>query len=324
MTLILSGFLLGFIGSWLMMRFGEHLGIMDVPCGRSSHVKSVPKGAGFGILAALLLSGLMLEIPWFVWLPAAVISLASFWGADKHILPVSRRLLIHFACALLFLVFFLASKQADLVTYVAWLPALVFIAGTANFFNFMDGIDGIAGITGVLAFLLMAFYARLTGLSPAGADLSLVMAFSCLGFLCFNIPKARVFLGDVGSILLGFLFACLVIFLSENITDFLVMTGFLFLFYMDELFTMVVRIRHKDSLITPHRKHIYQVLANEAGMGHFKVALGYGLVQMIIGLSGIAVHPKGWGMLLSIYLAYGLMFVLFSIIIRNKFVKDEN
>ena len=323
MILILSGFLLGFAGSWLMMRYGERLDLMDVPCCRSSHFKAVPKGAGFGILAALLLSGLLLEMPWFVWFPAAGISLASFWGADKHILPVSRRLLIHFACALFFLVFFLASKQTDLVTYVAWLPGLVFIVGTANFFNFMDGIDGISGITGFLAFVLMTFYARLAGLNPAGTDLSLVMAFSCLGFLCFNIPKARVFLGDVGSILLGFVFACLVVFLSENVTDFLVMTGFLSLFYMDELFTMVVRIRHKDSLITPHRKHIYQVLANQAGMHHLKISLGYGLVQFLIGVSAMAIQPKGAVFLLGIYLFYGFIFALFSMGVRKKFCSDE-
>jgi Fuc2NAc and GlcNAc transferase len=324
MMFILSGFLLGIAGSWLMMRYGEQLGTMDIPNGRSSHAKAIPKGAGFGILAALVLFSMVLDVPYFVWVPALVISVASFWGADKHILPVSKRLVIHFGCGLFFWVFFLTSRQAGLGAYAVWLPVLVFIVGTANFFNFMDGIDGIAGITGFLAFLLMVFYARLSGLDPAGADLSLVMAFSCLGFLCFNVPRARVFLGDVGSILLGFLFACLVIFLSEDIMDFLVMAGFLSLFYMDELFTMVVRIRHKDSLIKPHRKHVYQVLANEGGIGHCKIALGYGLVQLVIGLSAIAVQSRGWAALLGIYFFYSLIFVGFSMMVRKKFVSYEN
>ncbi|MEX1314095.1 MAG: UDP-N-acetylmuramyl pentapeptide phosphotransferase [Desulfotignum sp.] len=324
MTLILSGFFLGLAGSWLMIRYGEQLGIMDVPNVRSSHFKAVPKGGGVGILSALVVTGLVLKIPWFLWVPAGAISLASFWGADKHILPASRRLLIHFACALFFLVFFLASKQPGPEAYIAWLPVLVFIVGTANFFNFMDGIDGIAGINGFVAFLLMTFYARLSCLDPAGADLSLVMAFSCLGFLCFNIPKARVFLGDVGSILLGFIFACLVIFLSEDIMDFLVMAGFLFVFYMDELLTMVVRIKDRDSLIRPHRRHVYQVLANEAGIGHLKISLGYGLVHAIVGLSVIALQPEAWGALLGIYFIYGLIFGVFSLIIRKKFASHEN
>jgi Fuc2NAc and GlcNAc transferase len=323
MTLILSGFLLGFAGSWLMVQWGEHVGTIDMPSDRSSHSKAIPKGAGFGILAALLLSSLILKIHWMVWFPATVISLASFWGADKHILPVSIRLMIHFGCALFFLIFFLASKQASMCIYFVWLPALVFVVGTANFFNFMDGIDGIAGICGFVAFLLMAYYARFAGFDPAYTSLSMVIAFSCLGFLCLNIPKARVFLGDVGSILLGFVFACLVVFLSKNVTDFLVMAGFLSLFYMDELFTMVVRIRHKDSLITPHRKHIYQLLANEAGMNHFKISLGYGLVQLVIGVSAIAIQPKGAVFLLGIYLFYGFIFAVFSIVVRKELCPDE-
>jgi Fuc2NAc and GlcNAc transferase len=324
MIVVLSGFLLGVAGSWLMMRHGKQLGIMDIPNGRSSHSKSIPKGAGLGILAALLISSLMLKIPWFVWFPAAVISLASFWGADKYILPVYKRLMIHFGCALFFLIFFWASKQAIMGPYVVWLPALVFIVGTANFFNFMDGIDNISGIIGSMAFFLMAFYARISGLESVYADLSLVIAFSCLGFLCSNIPKARVFLGDVGSILLGFLFACLVIVLSENVLDFLVMSGFLAVFYMDALFTMVVRIRQRDSLIKPHRKHVYQVLANEAGINHFKISLGYGLVQLVIGVSAISIQSKGVVFLLGTYLFYGLIFVVFSFFVRRKFCSNEN
>ncbi len=311
-------------GSWVIMKYGAMIGVIDRPSKRSSHHNNIPKGGGFGILVALVFASLILKIPVFIWMPALVISLASFWGADKYILPVSQRLVIHFGCSLFFLVFFLFWKQADALTYVAWLPVLVFIVGTANFYNFMDGIDGIAGITGFLAFSLTAFYAWFSGLDQAVVYLGLSLAFSCLGFLCFNIPRAKVFLGDVGSILLGFVFACLVVFLSRNLSDFMVMVGFLAPFYFDELFTMVVRIKHKDSLIEPHRKHIYQILVNEAGIGHWKVSLGYGMVQLAIGVSVIAVQPKGWGGVLGTYFLYGLIFAMVSIIIRRKFVDDEN
>ena len=324
MTLVLSGFLLGYAGAWFVMRYGDRLGTIDIPGHRSSHHKEVPKGAGLGILAALVFSSLMLQIPVFIWMPALVISLASFWGADKYILPVSQRLVIHFGCSLFFLFFFLSWKQVDALSYAAWLPVLFFIVGTANFYNFMDGIDGIAGITGFIAFSMTAFYVRLLGLDQAFFYLGLCLAFSCLGFLCFNIPRAKVFLGDVGSILLGFVFACLIVFLSQDLSDFMVMAAFLAPFYFDEIFTMVVRIKHRDSLIEPHRRHIYQLLVNEAGIGHWKVALGYGMVQLAIGVSVIAAQPKGWGVLLGIYFLCGLMFVIFSIIIRRKFVADEN
>ena len=188
----------------------------------------------------------------------------------------------------------------------------------------MDGIDGIGGITGFLGFMLIAFYNNLSGMDPAYAYLSLALAFSCLGFLCFNTPRAKVFLGDVGSILLGFVFACLIIALSENIMDFFIMAGFLAPLYFDELFTMVVRIRSKDSLIEPHRKHIYQVLVNEACIPHWKISLGYGLIQLIIGLFVISIKPKGLFFLLSAYLIFGLIFAVFSAFVRRKFPINEN
>jgi Fuc2NAc and GlcNAc transferase len=324
MMLILSGFLLGYTGAWLVMRYGDRLGTIDIPGHRSSHHKKIPKGAGLGILATLVLYGVILQIPVFIWFPALVISLASFWGADKYILPASQRLVIHFGCSLFFLVFFLNAEQADAAAFFFWLPATVFIVGTANFYNFMDGIDGIAGITGFLAFLLTAFYAGLSSNGQSVIFLCMVLAFACLGFLCFNIPRAKVFLGDVGSILLGFVFACLIIVLSENLMDFLVMAGFLAPFYFDAIFTMAVRIRNKDSLTEPHRKHIYQILANEAGIGHWKVSLGYGMMQLVIGVSVMLLQPKGWIFLLGTYFLYGIIFGSFSIFIRRKFCFNEN
>jgi Fuc2NAc and GlcNAc transferase len=318
MYILLTSFLLGVGGSWLVLRFGGRIGMIDVPNSRSSHQRDIPKGAGLGILAALVVACLVLDIPFFIWLPALVISLASFWGADKHILPVCHRLGIHFGCSLFFLVFFLHAQQASAWTYVVWLPALIFIVGTANFYNFMDGIDGIAGITGVLAFLLVAAHAWFSGMPVSFVLLSLAMAAACLGFLCFSFPKASVFLGDVGSILLGFVFACLVIFLSDDLTDFLVMAGFLSLFYFDEIITMVIRIRDKESLVEPHRRHIYQVLANEAGIHHWKIASGYGLAQLTIGICAMLIQPKGIWHLFVMYGVFALIFIGVSMGVRQR------
>jgi Fuc2NAc and GlcNAc transferase len=302
----------------VVKRYGARIGTVDVPTPRSSHHREIPKGAGLGVLTALVVSGVVLAIPFFVWVPALVISLVSFWGADKHILPVSHRLAIHFGCTLFFLFFLLWSRQADGVMYMGWLPVLVFIVGTANFYNFMDGIDGIAGITGVLAFSLLAVYAWMSDMPVSFILLSLVMSSACLGFLCFSFPRASVFLGDVGSILLGFVFACLVVFLSRDFSDFLVMTGFLSMFYFDEIFTMIVRLRDRDSLVEPHRRHIYQILANEAGIHHWKIALGYGLFQLIIGISAMLMQPKGVWYLFVMYGVFALMFTGAAVAVRYR------
>lgn len=306
------------------MKYGDMIGTIDIPNGRSSHHVNIPKGGGFGILAAFVLFSLILEISIFIWIPALIMSLISFWGGDKHLLSVKQRLLIHFGCSLVFSIFFLYSKQFGYGSYMICLPISVFIVGTANFYNFMDGIDGIAGITGFIGFSLVAFYGRISGVESVYVVLSLSVAFACLGFLCFNIPKAKIFLGDVGSILLGFLFACLIIVLSEDLVDFFVMAGFLAPFYFDEIFTMLFRIRIREPLIKPHRKHIYQILANEAGIGHCWVSLGYGVLQIVIGLSAILIKPTGLFFLLGTYFIYSLIFAGFSIMIRRKFSLNEN
>jgi Fuc2NAc and GlcNAc transferase len=322
MNLHLFGFLIGGLGAYLAMKIGGRIGINDIPTHRSSHGKIIPKGAGIGILTTFVLVSLVLSLPVNLWLPSLVISLVSLWGGDKHRLSVKERLVVQFGCSMVFVIFFLYSRQVSLETYLLCLPISVFIVGTSNFYNFMDGIDGIAGITGVVGFLLLSFYSYISGTGDVYGMLCSAMAFSCLGFLLFNIPKAKVFLGDIGSILLGFVFACLVIILSENIIDLFVMVGLLFPFYFDEFFTMIVRIKNGDSLLIAHRKHIYQLLANELGVSHWKISLSYGFVQMMIGLSFIFLKPMGVYIIVLAYLVYSFIFVLVSINIRKKvFIK---
>jgi len=128
--------------------------------------------------------------------------------------------------------------------------------------------------------------------------------------LLFNMPKAKVFMGDVGSILLGFSFAAIVVILSKSPLDFVCLAGFLFPFYADELTTMAVRIRNGENLLRPHRKHLYQLLANEKGIAHWKVSMGYGLLQLFIGVAVIRIRPVG---LVAVIVLLGVCFLGFSL-----------
>ncbi len=95
--------------------------------------------------------------------------------------------------------------------YLLWAGfRTVFIVGTANYYNFMDGINGIAGITGLLGFALLAAYVNLIEGSVAVKGLAVCLSIACLGFLLLNMPKDRVFMCDIGSILLGSAFAGLI------------------------------------------------------------------------------------------------------------------
>jgi Fuc2NAc and GlcNAc transferase len=194
----------------------------------------------------------------------------------------------------------------------------VYIVGTANYFNFMDGIDGIAGLTGIVAFGLMAIFLYINDAHLNFIVMNISLALCCLGFLPFNFPRARVFMGDVGSILIGFAYAAMVIWSSTNLSDFLCLASFLFLFYADEITTAIVRLRDREKLWLPHRRHIYQILANELNFPHWKVSLGYAIIQILIGLSVLVLQSFGMASILTLIGVYCLIFIMISNKIRIK------
>jgi Fuc2NAc and GlcNAc transferase len=188
--------------------------------------------------------------------------------------------------------------------YLVWVGFwTVFIVGTANYYNFMDGINGIAGITGLLGFALLAGYVNLIGGPAAVTGVPVCLSIACLGFLPLNMPKARVFMGDIGSILLGSVFAGLIWLAAERVLDFVCMASFLFPFYVDELTTVLVRLKDGETLTKPHRRHYYQLLANEKGIAHWKVSAGYGVFQLVVGISVLMV--RGYGLSAVILLLAG-------------------
>jgi Fuc2NAc and GlcNAc transferase len=260
---------------------------MDAPNARSSHSTVTPKGGGIGLLAALLAAWAWLDLPAGFVLPAAGISVLSLVDDRIH-LPAKARLVLHLLLALALLVG-VPVVSADTWQGLVLLPfGMLLLAGTANFYNFMDGINGIAGLTGVVGFSLLGATAQ-----GSLAGLCFGLAAACLGFLPFNLPKARVFMGDVGSVLLGFLFAALALLSAEDLAGFICRLGFLFPFYADELTTMAVRLSNGENLLQAHRRHLYQLLANQGGIPHWKVAAGYALLQLGIGTLALTLRPQG-------------------------------
>ena len=308
-VLYLVSFILAGVGAWVVARFAYRWGMVDIPSDRSSHTQPIPKGGGIGILAAFVLSSLLLNIPSGFWLPVTVLALISFYG-DRFELSLRCRLPVQLGAALVFLstglfcdyhpALFLSIFPLSPLHSILWMLFLtVFIVGTANFFNFMDGINGIAAITGIVGFGLLALYSFLSDRDSLFVVLSICISLSCLGFLPFNMPKAKVFMGDAGSILLGFVFAGMVVWLSKSLLDFVCLAAFLFPFYADELSTMAVRIRNGENLMRPHRKHLYQLLANEKRISHWKISVGYGVLQAVVGIGALVL--RGYGTLTIIF-----------------------
>jgi len=284
--------LLGALGAYVMGHFGGELGLLDCPNNRSSHCVPTPKGGGVGIFAAFLCVSILVGIPVTFWLPASIIALLGLYGDKKHLSPTFR-LVVQFICAFILLMGISKGKQTSLQHFILILPASVFLVGTVNFYNFMDGINGIAGIAGMIGFGLLSFFAGISGSDRSFVTLCISLCLSCLGFLPFNFLRAKVFMGDVGSILLGFVFASMVIWFSNTFLDFICLSAFLFPFYADELTTMVVRLKEGEKLTRPHRRHLYQLLSNEFGISHWKVSVSYGVMQLLIGISVLVLKSLG-------------------------------
>jgi UDP-N-acetylmuramyl pentapeptide phosphotransferase/UDP-N-acetylglucosamine-1-phosphate transferase len=302
---------LGASGAWLIagIPFREHL--LDAPNERSSHTVPTPRGGGVGILAAFIVAGLTLRIPTTFLFAAILISAISLYG-DYFRISVKFRLIVQLIAALMFLFPLLPRLTAHYALstfgfspfiFFLILPLIFFfLIGTANLYNFMDGINGVAGLSGAIAFGLLGIYTLYRpppdAFQTALSLLSICIALACLGYLPFNMPRAKVFMGDVGSILLGFVFAALVLTLARNYLEMVCFAALLFPFYADELTTMAVRLQDHDDLTQSHRRHLYQLLVNESGIAHWKITVMYGAVQLAIG-AGVL-----------IFYSYGVTFVL--------------
>jgi Fuc2NAc and GlcNAc transferase len=317
-AILLSTCLLGWLGAWIVSLLAPKLGLVDRPTSRSSHSQPTPRGGGIGIFAAFLLSALLSGIPAAVYLPLSALTMWALLGDFLDISPKLRLVGQLFWAA----VIVSATCQAPPSSYTFWISLVfwtIFLVGTANFYNFMDGINGIAGITGFLGFALLAGYFSVN-LGPTPLSLvALSISLGALGFLPLNMPKARVFMGDVGSILLGGAFACLVYLASETLLDFICLTACLFPFYADELTTMAVRLRDGENLTQPHRRHLYQLLANERHMPHWQVTLGYAVFQLLVSLSIFLIKPYGIIMVLSVLGCYFILFSLATYWVRKGF-----
>lgn len=295
---LLAGMLVSVPCCIIVPRLLVHGGFLDMPGERSSHVRPTPKGGGVGIVLAFAAAAVALDAPMHLWLPLCALAALSF-ANDLRGMPPKWRLVAQFMAAAVALGGVLWSGHAEWGWFLL-LPALFFVVATTNCYNFMDGINGIAGITGMTAFGSLVAYggmhdASLPLLLPTVAALGGV-----IGFLPFNMPRARLFMGDAGSIFLGVLFSVTVCISSHSWVEFFVLATFLYPFYADEAVTMAERIWRGEPLMQPHRRHLYQFLANELGVAHWKVSTGYGLVQLVVILLAVAAGRQGLGSVLAL------------------------
>lgn len=280
------------VGTELMRRWSSKR-LMDLPNARSSHTRPTPRGGGLPLMVAavgawklLLLSTAALFWPRHLTLLCGIgVVLLVSWLDDLYTLRFKTRLLVHVAAALLVLI---ASPPPSVVLlpgigevplgFLSWPLAVIWIAGMANAFNFMDGIDGIAGGQGLVAGLAWAFLGMMFWEPMLGA-LGLYVAVACLVFLFFNWSPAKIFMGDVGSATLGYLFAAIPFVADAGYPEvptpiWVAASAVVWPFVFDAGFTLVRRWRRGEKITEAHRSHLYQRLII-AGWSHARVSLLY-------------------------------------------------
>lgn len=277
-----------FLLTGLICRGAKKVALMDIPNQRSSHTTPTPRGGGVAIAGAFMLGGIgeaisassdMAGFPVLLLLTSLLVAGVGLWD-DLCQLSAGRRILVHLLASLL-LVWGLwrggfcrvESGQFGPLTLLGGLVLVLIVVWALNLFNFMDGIDGLAA--GEAAFVAAGAALLLSWRGGSlEVQLLLLLAAACLGFLVWNWPPARIFMGDVGSGFLGFVLAALALrtaIFSDDLPFgcWLILPG---VFLVDATFTLLRRMARGEKWYAAHRSHAYQHAAALYG-GHRPVTL---------------------------------------------------
>ena len=295
-----------FLAELFYFRIADKLNIIDKPNERSSHTRITLRGGGvifyIGALAYFLTNHF--EYPWFI-LALTMITVISFVD-DVRSTSQNVRLVIHFtAMALMF-------YQWGLFALPWWtiVVALIVCTGIINAYNFMDGINGITGgyslvVLGALAYINMRI------VSFVESDLIYTMICAVLIFNFFNFrKKAKCFAGDVGSVSIAFI----ILFLLGSLV---IKTGdlswivLLAAYGVDSVLTIIHRLILHENIGLPHRKHLYQIMANELKIPHIAVSLVYMLVQIVVFVGYLFFWEYGYWYLFGIILILSIIYIGF-------------
>lgn len=299
----------------MMRRYALANSVVDIPNLRSSHKVPTPRGGGVAIVLTFLLL-----TPWFLYsglVPVrtlvglmgggAWIAIIGFLDDHGHV-PAKWRLLAHFAGAAWMLGWM--GRVPPLVVFghplelhwAGWILATLYLVWLLNLYNFMDGIDGIAGIEAITVCCGAALVAVCAGTSTAVPPLLLAAAVA--GFLFWNFPRARIFMGDAGSGFLGIILGGLSIQAALNapqlLWSWLILLG---VFIVDATVTLIRRLLRREKVYEAHRSHAYQYLSRKLG-SHPLVSLGVGGINLIwltplASLVAIGAIDGVWALLLA-------------------------
>lgn len=276
------------IAELVYFKIADKCNIIDKPNERSSHTRIVLRGGGIIFVIGFWIWSAFngFQYPWA--LAAVTLAAGISFVDDIHSLPDSVRLVAQFAA--MFMVF----QEIGMLHWDMWwmvLLGLIVCVGATNIYNFMDGINGItAGYS--LAVLMPLSLLNLKD-EFVNESLIVVIIMSVLVFSFFNFRpknKAKCFAGDVGSVGIAFILLFMIGCLIMKTNDITWLT-FLLVYGVDGCCTIIHRIMLHENLGEAHRKHAYQLMANELGMSHVVVSLIYMALQLVISLVMVYLIP---------------------------------
>ena len=303
------------IAELVYFKIADHFNIIDKPNERSSHTKVVLRGGGIIFTIALWIWSIWngFSEPWL--LAAVTLAAGISFVDDIHSLPDSLRLVVQFAAMTMILWPVAMDTEFPMWLKIAILvAALIVSVGATNIFNFMDGINGITG--GYALAMVIPLYLLNQKYAFMEESLLVVMVLSLVVFSFFNYrTKARCFAGDVGSIGMAlFLVFCVsrLIYVTGDVTWVV-----LYLLYgVDGVLTICHRIMLHENLGKAHRKHVFQLMANELKMPHVVVSTIYMVLQLVVSLVAIYLVPDTiaahWIYLALVCVVFGLGYILFK------------
>ncbi|TVR15922.1 MAG: glycosyltransferase family 4 protein [Balneolaceae bacterium] len=318
-----------FFTKWFI-RYAKVKRITDYPTERSSHEVPTPRGGGVGFVlftilgtaVYALISGLSFHANLLVFLGAALLVAVLGWFDDKNDLSKRVRFSVQMLAAIIVLLaignfssLYLPGGVIVQMGLIGLVPGLIWITGNTNIFNFMDGVDGIASVQALTAsagWIIFAFFWE----APSLMALNVILFCGVASFLIFNWSPAKIFMGDVGSLFLGFIFGSMPFFAVATVSTLsvgmAVWIGGLLLwpFLFDGTFTILRRLLMGENIFQAHRSHLYQKM-NIGGWKHHSISLIYllfSLLSVVIALLFVfGSHTIQWT-LVALLLLFSLIF----------------
>ena len=290
---------------------------LDRPNPRSLHSAPVPRTGGLGLMAGIFAADIFLGLPWPLWTGMGILIVVSV-ADDIYNLSAVWRLLAHFAAAVLAMTYLLLGSFG----LPLMLLAIVVTAWMTNLYNFMDGSDGLAGGMTVFGFGFYGVAAWISG-NEIFALVNFSIAASAMAFLLFNFHPARIFLGDTGSIPLGFLAAALGS-MGWLQNDWPVWFPLLVFspFIMDASATLVKRALKRKKVWQAHREHYYQRLV-QIGWGHRKTAWIEYVLMLTAGASALWATRQDTPLQFALLVCWAVFYLLAMIILDRYWASRQ-